>query len=275
MKYYLAAILVFLIGIGIIAFFSFAKADIYGSSLVGWWNMDNNQITGTALTDLSGSGNNGTLTNTPTTGGPGISGQSITFDGADDYIAYGAATTFNFGTATSFSYGGWFKTSTDKLQRIMSTGQAGCNNGFMMMLLNTANGLGQIWGGIGGGGGSNCASVRSTTNYADGKWHLGLYVADQTAKTLILYVDGSKAGIQKLAGWGACPTITNNVADYSGCASINADASTNLAIGSHNGTQEYWNGQLEDIRIYNRALSASEVQALYYYGISQHSNGDY
>jgi hypothetical protein len=31
-----------------------------------------------------------------------------------------------------------------------------------------------------------------------------------------------------------------------------------------------WNGYLDDIRIYNRALSAAEVQQLFYAGLSTH-----
>jgi parallel beta-helix repeat protein len=37
-------------------------------------------------------------------------------------------------------------------------------------------------------------------------------------------------------------------------------------IGSRGGNEEFWDGEIDDIRIYNRALSSSEVTALYNYG---------
>jgi hypothetical protein len=39
-----------------------------------------------------------------------------------------------------------------------------------------------------------------------------------------------------------------------------------VLLGSHNGTHEYFGGLIDDVRIYNRALSTAEVQALYQLG---------
>ena len=41
-----------------------------------------------------------------------------------------------------------------------------------------------------------------------------------------------------------------------------AVASSSLWIGSAFGSR-YWNGLIDDVRVYNRALSAAEVMALY------------
>jgi len=42
-----------------------------------------------------------------------------------------------------------------------------------------------------------------------------------------------------------------------------AITSSNVRIGGHPTGSYYLNGSLDDVRIYNRALSADEIQALY------------
>ena len=39
-----------------------------------------------------------------------------------------------------------------------------------------------------------------------------------------------------------------------------------LQIGKQVGFGEYWNGPIDDVRVYNRALSAAEVKQLYLMG---------
>jgi hypothetical protein len=41
---------------------------------------------------------------------------------------------------------------------------------------------------------------------------------------------------------------------------------TEIHLGSHNGNHQYYKGLIDDVRIYDRALSAEEVQALYNLG---------
>jgi trimeric autotransporter adhesin len=79
-----------------------------------------------------------------------------------------------------------------------------------------------------------------TCPYFDNQWHNVIFTHDGT--TSRLFVDG----VQK----------TTNTSTY-------ATGTSNLFIGNYYGVGSYFNGSLDDIRIYNRALSATEVTQLY------------
>jgi len=81
--------------------------------------------TGTVWTDLSGRGNNGTLTNGPTFNSG--NGGSIVFDGSNDYVKVGNPESLQFNNAT-FSYGCWFYwTNTNTYATLMGK-RDGSNN---------------------------------------------------------------------------------------------------------------------------------------------------
>ncbi len=65
---------------------------------------------GTTWTDLSGNGNTGTLTNGPTFSS--ANGGSIVFDGVDDYVNCGNASSLNFERTNSFSFCFWIYPTT-------------------------------------------------------------------------------------------------------------------------------------------------------------------
>ena len=77
-----------------------------------------------------------------------------------------------------------------------------------------------------------------------GDWHHIAYAIDATAGTADLYLDGVLA-----------TTIT-----FSGTPLL-MDSDQELRIGNCSGT-EYMNGMIDEVRIYNRALSAAEVAGL-------------
>jgi len=84
----------------------------------------------------------------------------------------------------------------------------------------------------------------------DGKWHHFVLVYDSVVPIMSIYVDG---------------TNETNAYDNTDPATPD-DWTANLGIGARNvgGTAEYFTeGTMDDLRIYTRALSSSEVQALY------------
>jgi hypothetical protein len=96
-------------------------------------------------------------------------------------------------------------------------------------------------------GGTNY-TVDSSTNVADGKWHF--MSATYNGNAMGIYVDGVQTG-SSTSFSGSLPTVAGNVR-------VGADYQSTPA--------SFFNGKLDDVRIYNRALSAAEVRQLYLLG---------
>jgi hypothetical protein len=75
----------------------------------------------------------------------------------------------------------------------------------------------------------------------DGNWHN--IVAIKTSNIIYYYVDGVAAGTS---------------------TSLSSIATTDvLTLGVWNNNGQYFPGSMDDVRVYNRALSATEISALY------------
>ncbi|HOY58202.1 MAG TPA: LamG domain-containing protein [Verrucomicrobiota bacterium] len=98
-------------------------------------------------------------------------------------------------------------------------------------------------------GNNIAASVDSSTPVNDGAWHHLVGIRDGSSSQVRIYVDG------RLEAEAPDPTS----------AAMNTDEPRWLAIGANNhasSLREYFKGTIDDVRIYNRALSAWEVRAL-------------
>ena len=80
-------------------------------------------------------------------------------------------------------------------------------------------------------------------------WYHAAAVWNSSTKTAKLYIDGTEPSYQ----------VT-----HPGAGTYNSDASNNKEIGRipHAGGMQYFNGTIDDVRIYNRALSADEIQTI-------------
>lgn len=85
-----------------------------------------------------------------------------------------------------------------------------------------------------------------TTTLAGTGWHHVAFSVDDTNNAQVLYLDG------------VAVSTTNSI------VSISYVKGANSFIGTHgNGSTTYdFNGKIDDARIYNRALTAAEIQAL-------------
>jgi len=93
--------------------------------------------------------------------------------------------------------------------------------------------------------------IDSATNLTNNSWHYIAGTWDGT--TMTLYVDEDTP-----------VTIAK-----SGAITYDTD---NLFIGSRLGTGEYFDGLISDVRLYDRALSATEIENNYNAGLSAHTN---
>ena len=97
-------------------------------------------------------------------------------------------------------------------------------------------------GGTSGGSGN--------VTFRDGNWHFGVVVLDFSGGTIKVYIDGNST-----------PVISQTV------SSSNVDVfTTNAAIGyqnAHPSYPRYFNGAIDQVRIFDKALNSGEINSLY------------
>jgi hypothetical protein len=202
------------------------------------WKLD--ETTGSVASDATGSGNNATLQNSPVWGA-GRYGNALTFDGVDDYLS----TPIQQSNPSVFTLSMWFKTSSITGGLLMGYGnlRSGLSSSYDRNIY--MNNAGQIYFGCFSG---SAKTVNSTASYNDGAWH---HVAVALSGAgMVLYVDGS------LAGSDATVTSGENFIGY---WRIGSDKLTGWPSVP---TSTYFSGQLDDIRVYDNALSAVDIASL-------------
>lgn len=209
------------------------------TGLVGAWGF--NEGAGTTSGDSSGNNNVGTMTGGGVTWNPaGHTGSALSFDGTAGYLNIPNST--SLGLTSSHTLEAWIKpTSLTGYQSIFTKEipGAGCSSLAYWFQLN-GNRLA-----AGFNNGSSCIE-HLTTNQPTltvGTWNHVAAVFDDAANTYKIYLNGTLVTTQTENG---APSVKNSP----------------LMIGQsgyNGGANERWHGLLDDIRIYNRALTAAEI----------------
>lgn len=209
------------------------RTSIVSDGLIGHWRLD--ETSGTTAFDSSGSGYDLTMYG-GLTGSDSQSGRivkAIAFDGVDDYMRAGG---MDIDLGSSFTVSFWLKRSTNN----------GQNNRHIVDFRNVS-GTSAV---VAFRAGNSDIQVRDTsgspfsfipmTYPVNGVWHYYALTYDGT--TLRAYFDGAEysSEIESL--------VLDNIdrIDFSNCCS----------------SLNYFEGSLDDVRIYNRALSADEIKYL-------------
>jgi len=204
------------------------------NGLIGEWKFDENiTSTSTVTYDATGNNNTGTLYSgvTRTSSGCKIS-NCLSFDGTSGYVRILDASTFDILNFTLFA---WVRTtSTAAVARIISQQDAtyywvlSVNSGYLTTYLSLDG-----------------VSATKGPLLSDGQWHQIAISRDTVNDVITWWVDGVSVGTQSTAN-NSIYTVANDV-----------------YIGAYNGASQFFTGPIDDVRIYNRALSASEVKQLY------------
>ena len=204
--------------------------------LGGLWTMAENG--GLQVFDLSGNGNDGTLNGTAYFG-PGKFGHALILDGDSDYAQISDSPSLDVTTQISISI--WVKFGTNKLQEIVCK-RDGVDRAYYL-LMNPGE---EIEFTISTDGVNATDRAKSSTStFSTTKWYhlVGTY---DSISGINLYIDEV---LQET--------------DYFVGGAIN-NAASDLYIGRLGGGAEYFDGQCDNVAIYNRALSASEIAELYW-----------
>ena len=224
------------------------KTDVVGSGLVGYWTFDGQDTDWGANTvnDMSTNSNNGTITNmsTSTDAVSGIIGQALDFDGDNNYVDVPDSASLRVADG-DFSVSFWLK--RDAISSVIEN------------LVGTENGVSNYLGWSIRLGGSDTISFYvndgAGQKLAGGgevlvvnEWYHFVGVVD-SGNTIYYYLNGTLQDSTSLAGETAF------------------EKNYGLDIGNiESGSNRYFNGSIDEVRMYNRALSASEITELYNQG---------
>jgi parallel beta-helix repeat protein len=190
-----------------------------------------------AVSDYSGYGNDGTKQGDAAQTESGKLGKGFEFDGNGDYVDIGSnALVCNL---DSFSISAWFKTTTNNTVYIYSESNSTDDQEYCMIDVY----LGSTLRGVYSDG--SFPSGTSTTGANDGEWHHVVYVR-RAADSWELFFDGN--------------SVDTDSTDLDALSTIN-----NAKVGGliTSGTTGYFDGELDDVMTFKRALSAEEISGLY------------
>lgn len=200
---------------------------------VAQWGLDDGS--GSTALDSSGGGRNGTLVNGPvwTTG---RFGGALQFNGLNQYVGISSAAV---GNQTAFTVSAWVRMSSAQKGKVYI--ERGSGNQAIFLSINE-NAVGDAeFGVIDDAGGWGGISVPAS-GLNDGNWHL-LVGVQRTKFDREFYVDGQSVGVNA--------TIIGNV------------TLTAAQIGTNQALADFLQGSVDDVRVYDRALSTTEIQSLY------------
>jgi hypothetical protein len=173
----------------------------------------------------------------------GHSGRAVALSGGGDYVSVPHAAMLD---AYPLSVSAWFKSSAaGGLEGLVNKYEAGSFNGYQIFFNQGAlcawlirDGSNYVYDG------SDC--TMRTSGYNDGLWHHVVFAVDAGGGRL--YVDGVQKGSQPWTGAaGAASTLQAlHLGDYPG------------ATGG-----AFLSGVVDEVRIYDRGLSAQEVLQIY------------
>jgi hypothetical protein len=236
----------FIVGAAIITIMGLAgAAPAYAdSTVVGLWHFD--EGSGLSAGDSSGYGNNGTLSGGVSwVGGVGISGSALSFDGLTGSVTVPQSSSLE---PAQITVQAWVKRpgSPGSYRYIVDKGYTSCNGGSYGLYSGTSGGL------VFYVSANNALSFKTSpdagTGVWDGNWHLVTGTFD--GSTLRLYIDGVQIGSGTPWTTPIGYALQNN----------------NLFFGAYGGCQGFdYPGVIDETEIWNRALSATEIQAQFPY----------
>ncbi len=229
-----------------------SPTNVLTNGLVGYWTFDGKNMPSGNVNDVSGQGNHMSITNgasvsfaTSTGYVAGKIGQAHRmFKTSGSYYTKGSTSAFNF-TSSDFSGFMWVKYTSHNINSESYMGNGGYQaNGWQLTWFETTSQMlfrtNQA--------GADQGTYSTTNPIQANKWHLvGFTRSGTTAK---IYVDGVD--------------VTGTPASH-----INPTSSSNaFGIGVYTPIPNSYlfDGKIDDVRVYNRALSAQEVKLLYNLG---------
>src|SRR3989344_4987990 len=197
-----------------------------------------NEGTGSYAGDSSGKKNTGTLTNGPTWV-DGKRGKALNFDGGNDNVNMGDAV-----EPTNVTVAAWVRPGSTASQMIVSKyGDVGSDNPYE--LNTTYCRVSDV--------NDNVDQCNPTVSVQTNQWNF--LVGTYNGSSCTIFVNAQN--------------VTNAVLTAATANIKNSATPLRIGIKGSNGTSNPFNGLIDDVRVYNRALSANEIATLYNSGAAK------
>jgi hypothetical protein len=213
------------------------QLTVQPGGLIGYYPLD---VTSNAVYDNSANTASGQAVASPTTVS-GKVGSALNFNGTTQYASLGTTSSF---TGTTFTLESWVKTT---------------NNAAVMGIITKGS---NFWLGINVGkaaiydwtAGSTC-QASTAPSLGDGAWHhVAATLVNGSVNGSIIYIDGVQ---QKTCTWA--PTAQNG--------------EVGLGASKAASWQQFFDGTIDEVKIYSRAMSANEIKAEYDAGVAGNASG--
>ncbi|MBF0197384.1 MAG: LamG domain-containing protein [Planctomycetes bacterium] len=212
-----------------------------GDNLTLWWPLS--ESSGNTASDSSSAANlNGLLTNEHLFSGnsiSGISGQALKLDNRQDTILHAASANLDY---NSYSYSLWAKYTTDSSESVDGSPDITGRAGFVWSSDNQFNHMAayhQL-----SDDSYVSTNIQSTATLSANTWYHVAVTWSSTDSSLKLYLNGSLESGNVAASW---------------------KSGSNIMV-TNPGIHAYSETLIDDVRLYNKAISADEVLATYYAG---------
>ena len=203
------------------------------NNLVLYLPMD--EITGATVKDYSKYANDGTETDVTIQKGEFI-GNSLDFNGTSSFVNCGSDASLNVGNVGDiYSLSSWFKTNAAG-EKTIAMKWGGTLQPLRVFVYTTAT--------VYLYDGANTSSLSSTVALNDGVWHHIAAVIDRE-NIINLYIDGH---FDNSGG-------ENTVGDLR--------VANDLCVGVRLGVGSYFNGYIDELRLYKKSLTHEEILAIY------------
>jgi len=218
-----------------------------GADMVGYYTFEG----GDAIDHSVGLSQNGTMSNGATTVIDGVRGEVLSLDGLDDFVDLSASTP-SFSSLNEGTVSGWINT-TGTNQTLFSISDTSDTDSYVSLSIDNA---GHLMYTVTENNVMQTGVFTSNNTINDGNWHHVAVTVDSGGNKL--FIDG-----QLISGGNLTYQAGDSTTQHFFSSVSNADA---MAIGRNQGSSgAKWHtaGSIDDTRIYSRALSTKEIEAIF------------
>ncbi|MDJ0709612.1 MAG: DNRLRE domain-containing protein [Woeseiaceae bacterium] len=210
---------------------------------IAHWKLD--ETSGTTAADSVG-GNDGTATNGPVWV-PGIVDGALNFDGDNDYVDVGNMDVSGSGLTMT----AWFNATTlsDDGRLISKATGTNASDAIWQLSLVSAGAQYRIRMRISASG-ATTTMADSSVDLEPGRWYLAAATYDNAGGQMKLYLDG----VEVASG------------SHSAGGTLDTDSAVPVWIGANGTLARFFHGRIDDVRVYDRPLSAAEISDLFAMG---------